>query len=84
MCAKSLQLGPTLCDSIDFSVHWFLCPLVSSGKSTGVGFHNLLQEDLPNPGIKPVSPVSPSLQVDSLPSGQSRKPISKYTCIYIQ
>ena len=24
-------------------------------------------EDLPNPGIEPVSPVSPALQVDSLP-----------------
>ena len=29
MCAKSLQLGPTLCDPIDFSVRWFLCTLVS-------------------------------------------------------
>ena len=24
--------------------------------------------DLPNPGIKPVSPVSPALQADSLPT----------------
>ena len=25
--------------------------------------------DLPNPGIKPASPVSPTLQADSLPAG---------------
>ena len=29
--------------------------------------------DLPDPGIEPVSPVSP-LQADSLPTGPSRKP----------
>ena len=37
----------------------------SPGKNTGVGFHALLQGDLPNPGIKP---RSPALQEDSLPS----------------
>ena len=26
--------------------------------------------DLPNPGIKPVSPVSPALQVTSVPEGK--------------
>ena len=30
--------------------------------------------DLPNPGVKPVSPVSPALQVDSLPAEPSGKP----------
>ena len=30
-------------------------------------------KDLPNPGIKPMSPVSPALQVDSLPTEPSRK-----------
>ena len=30
--------------------------------------------DLPNPEIKPESPVSPALQVDSLPSKTSGKP----------
>ena len=30
--------------------------------------------DLPDPGIEPVSPVSPALQADSLPAEPSRKP----------
>ena len=33
-----------------------LCAWDSPGKNTGVGFHALLQGDLPGPGIKPVSP----------------------------
>ena len=38
------------------------------GKNTGVGCHFLLPPpvDLPNPGIKPVSPGSPALQAVSL------------------
>ena len=31
--------------------------------------------DLPNTGIKPTSPVPPALQVDSLPTEPSRKPL---------
>ena len=31
--------------------------------------------DLPDPGIKPVSPVSPALQADSLPAEPSEKPL---------
>ena len=72
--AKSLQSCPTLCDPIDcsvpgFSVHgilqvrileWVAMPF-SRGSSTGVGSHAL------HPGIEPVSPALPTLQVDSLP-----------------
>ena len=43
----------------------FLCPRDFSGKNTGVGFHFLLQGNLPNPGIEP---RSPSLQADALTS----------------
>ena len=32
--------------------------------------------DLPNPGIKPASPVSPTLQADSLPAEPSGKPVT--------
>ena len=39
----------------------FLCPWDFSVKNTGVGCHFLLQGDLPNPGIKPASLVSPAL-----------------------
>ena len=65
------QLCLILCDPMDCSppgssVHWD-----SPGKNTGVGCHALLQEDLPNPGIKP---RSPTLQVDSLPTEPPGKP----------
>ena len=44
-----------------------LCPWDSSSKNTGVGCHLLLlRGNLPNPGIKPMSPTSPTLQADSL------------------
>ena len=33
--------------------------------------------DLPNPRIKPASPMSPELQADSLPLEPSGKPLSK-------
>ena len=36
-------------------------------------------EDLLNSGIEPMSPVSPALQADSLPTEPSRKP--KYTSV---
>ena len=42
----------------------------------GVGCHFLLQGDLPDQGIKPVSPESKALKVDSLstePPGNSHK-----------
>ena len=38
-----------------------LCPWDSPGKNTGVGCHFLLQGDLRNPGMGPMSPVSPAL-----------------------
>ena len=41
--AKSLQLCPTLCDPIDYSLPGSVCPWDSPGKSTGVGCHALLQ-----------------------------------------
>ena len=61
--ASQAQSRPTLCDPVDYSLQ-------------GSSVHGILQarilewvfpypRDLPNPGIKP---VSPSLQADSLPS----------------
>ena len=43
-----------------------------SRKNTGVGCHSFCQGELPDPGIKPTSPI---LQVDSLPSEPPRKPL---------
>ena len=49
-----LQLCLTLCDPR------LLCPWDFPGKNTGVGCHFLLQGSLPDPWIKPASPVSPA------------------------
>ena len=38
-----------------------LCPWYFPGKKTRVGYHFLLQGNLPNPGIKPTSLASPTL-----------------------
>ena len=50
------QLCPTLCDPMDCSPPGSAVHGDSLGKKTGVGFHSLLQGNLPNPGIKPRSP----------------------------
>ena len=67
------QVCPTLCDPLDCSPpgssvrgifqqeDWSESPFPPSG-------------NLPDPGIKPVSPMSPALQVDSLPAKPSGKP----------
>ena len=47
---------------------------ISPGKNTGVGCHFLSPGDLPDPGIEPRSPMSPALQVVSLPAEPSGKP----------
>ena len=51
-----------------------LCPwdfFFVHGKNAGVGCHFLLPGDLPDPGT---GPVTPALQVDSLPSEPPGKP----------
>ena len=53
---KVTQSCPTLCDPMDYKVHVILQPRILEW----VGFPS--PGDLPNPGIKPRSPV---LQVDS-------------------
>ena len=50
------QSCPTLCNPADCGI---------PGKNTRVAYHALLQGNLPNPGIEP---MSPALQADSLPS----------------
>ena len=55
--------GSTDCSPLGFSVHGDF-----PGKNTeGNGRPFPPPEDLPNPGIKPESPVSPALQEDPLP-----------------
>ena len=56
-----IQSSPTFCDPLDS----LLCPWNSPDKNT-VGVAVSSPGNLPNPGIKPVFPVPPGLQVDSL------------------
>ena len=60
--AKSLQLCPTLCNPMNYSlpvssVHGILQARILEG----VNFHALLQGIFPDPGIEPVSLTSPAL-----------------------
>ena len=62
------QLGLTLCHPMDCSLSGSSVHGISQArilKRVGLAFPP--PGDLPHPGIKPTSPVSPSLQVDSLP-----------------
>ena len=68
-------MEPTVCSVIsvvsDSVTSWTIAhqgPL-SMGfpyRNTGVSCHSLLQRDLPDPGFKPASLVSPAVQADSL------------------
>ena len=71
MNAKSLQLRPTLCDIMDYSlpgssVHSILQARILDWVAI------LSQGDLPDMGIKP---GSPAVEADSLPSEPPGKPI---------
>ena len=61
--AKSLQLCPILCDSMDYSPPGSSALGVSPGKNTGVGCRFLLQGIFPTQG--------PNLRLLSLPHGQA-------------
>jgi len=59
----------------DFVTPWLLCPWDSPGKNAGVGCHSLFQGIFPTQGCNPRLPMSPVLQVDSLPLSPSGSPI---------
>ena len=52
----------------------FLCPWDFFCKNTGVGYHFPPPRDLLDMGIRPASPVSPSLYEDSSPTEPREKP----------
>ena len=55
-----------------FATPWTIySPWNSPGQNTGVGSRSVLQGDLPNPGIEP---MSRALQADSLPAKPRGKP----------
>ena len=57
------QLCLTLCDPMDYSLPVSSVHGIFPGKNTRVGCHFLLQGNLPDPGIEPMSSVSPILVV---------------------
>ena len=59
--AKSLQVCPTLGNPTRTVACLAPLSMGFSGKNTGVGCHDLLQVDLPDPGIEHVPPASPAL-----------------------
>ena len=73
MCAKLLQSYLTLCDSLDYSpssssvLEIFLARIL-------VWLPCLPPGDLPNSGLKPMSPASAALQAFSLPTEPPGKP----------
>ena len=66
MKVKVAQLCPTLCDSMDYTVHGILQAKILEWAAFP------FSRDLPNPGIEP---RSLTLQADSLPTELSGKPI---------
>ena len=73
---KVTQSCPTLCDPMDYSARGILQARILEW----VAYPFPSPVDLPNPGIKP---GSPALQVDSLPTELSGKPIWRRmdTCV---
>ena len=51
----------TLCDPVDCIPSGSSVHKIFSGKIAGMDCHFFLRGGLPNPGIKPASPVSPAL-----------------------
>ena len=82
MHAKSLQSCLTVCDPMDCSL-------------SGFSVHGILQArilvwvafppptDLPEPGIKPASPVSPVLQADSLSTEPIFTSVQSLSCVQL-
>ena len=65
VCAKSLQLCPSLCNPVDCNPPGLLSMGFSRQEYwSGLPFPS--QGDLPDPGIKPTSPVNPSFQYCSV------------------
>ena len=77
LCVLWAQSRPSYCDPLDCrppgsSVHGIFSSN-SLGYWSGLPCHP--PKDLPHPGIKPASPVSPAFQADSLPAEPSMMPL---------
>ena len=76
MCVLVTQSCLMLCDPMVCSPPGSSVHRDSSGKTTGVDRHFLIQGDLSDPGNEP---GSPALQADSLPLELSGKPFGAQT-----
>ena len=74
LCAQSLQLCPTLCDSMDCSPPSPLS-LGFSRQEYWSGVPCPPPGDPPNAGIEPASPAFFALQADSLPRATREAPV---------
>ena len=75
--AQSLQLCLTLCELLDWA-HKVPLSMGFSRQEYWSGLPCLPPGDLPKPGIKPGSLMSPALVADSLPLVPPRKPTDTY------
>ena len=81
MCMCVLSRVLILCDPTDYSPPGFsINGIFQERILNGVPFPP--PRDLPDPGIKPESPVSPALQADSLPLEPLGKPLFCVYCFY--
>ena len=75
MCAMSLQLCPTLCDHMDYSLPGSSVHGISQARNTGVGCHFLPQGIFPTQGLNPSLLGLLHWQADSLPVVSPEKPL---------
>ena len=73
MCAKSLQLYPTLCDPMDCSPPGSSVRGIPQGKNTGEGCHALLQGIFSDTRAEPQFLTSPALEPPGKPETSRRK-----------
>ena len=79
VCMQSHSVLPNSNQPCGPSSARLLCPCDSSGKSTGVGCHFLLQGNLPNPATKSTSLASPVLAGRLFTVEPPRSPVLKLT-----
>ena len=71
VCAQSLQLCRTLCDTMGFNLPGSSVHGILQARILEWVCHSLLQGTFPTQGVKLKSPAFPALQVDSLPTEPS-------------
>ena len=81
VCAKSLQLYPTLCNPMGWGPPGPSAHRNSPGKNTGVGCHALVQRIFLTQGLNPHLSCLLHWQVGSLPLAPPGKPLNGKTLL---